>query len=49
MPLLRLDDVSLAFGHHALLDHANFEIKRGERVCLVGRNGAGLHHVDLPD
>jgi ATP-binding cassette subfamily F protein uup len=41
MPLLRLDKVSLAFGHHALLDHVDFEIRRGERVCLVGRNGEG--------
>jgi ATP-binding cassette subfamily F protein uup len=41
MPLLRLDNVSLAFGHHALLDQVDFEIRRGERVCLVGRNGEG--------
>ena len=41
MPLLRLDKVSLAFGHHALLERAELEITRGERVCLVGRNGEG--------
>ncbi len=41
MPLLRLDDVSLAFGHRPLLAHAELEIDRGERVCLVGRNGEG--------
>ncbi|KPK54114.1 MAG: ABC transporter ATP-binding protein [Thiotrichales bacterium SG8_50] len=41
MPLLRLEKVSLAFGHHALLDHVDFEIRRGERVCLLGRNGEG--------
>jgi ATP-binding cassette subfamily F protein uup len=41
MPLLRLDKVSLAFGHHALLDQVDFEIRRGERVCLLGRNGEG--------
>jgi len=41
MPLLRLDKVSLAFGHHPLLDNIKLEIRRGERVCLVGRNGEG--------
>ncbi|HEY7165046.1 MAG TPA: ATP-binding cassette domain-containing protein [Candidatus Binatia bacterium] len=41
MPLLRLEDVSLAYGHVPLLKHLNFQIDRGERVCLVGRNGAG--------
>jgi ATP-binding cassette subfamily F protein uup len=41
MPLLRLDKVSLAFGHHTLLDHVDFEIRKGERICLVGRNGEG--------
>ncbi len=41
MPLLRLDKISLAFGHHALLDEVDFEIHKGERICLVGRNGEG--------
>jgi ATP-binding cassette subfamily F protein uup len=41
MPLLRLAKLSLAFGHHALLDCAELEITRGERLCLVGRNGEG--------
>ena len=41
MPLLRLDNLSLAFGHRALLDRVELEVSRGERVCLVGRNGEG--------
>jgi ATP-binding cassette subfamily F protein uup len=41
MPLLRLDDVSLAFGHRPLLDKVKLEIRRGEQLCLVGRNGEG--------
>jgi len=41
MPLLRLNNVSLAFGHRALLAGADLEVFRGERVCLVGRNGEG--------
>ena len=41
MPLLTLTDVSLAYGLHPLLAHADFQIESGERVCLVGRNGTG--------
>ncbi len=41
MPLIRLDNVSLAYGPRPLLEHASLEVRRGERVCLVGRNGEG--------
>ena len=41
MPLLQLSDLSLAFGHVPLLDHANLVIEAGERVGLIGRNGTG--------
>ena len=41
MSLLRLTDVSIAFGARPLLDGANLAIERGERVALVGRNGEG--------
>ena len=41
MPLLKIENVSLAFGHRALLDQVELEIDKGERVCLVGRNGEG--------
>ncbi|MCK5382644.1 MAG: ABC-F family ATP-binding cassette domain-containing protein [Gammaproteobacteria bacterium] len=41
MPLLRLNRVSLAFGHRPLLDEVELEMFRGERVCLLGRNGEG--------
>ena len=41
MPLLRFDDVSVAYGDQPLLDKASFQIEPGERVCLIGRNGAG--------
>ena len=41
MPYITLDKASLAFGHHALLDHASFQLDAGERVGLIGRNGAG--------
>ncbi|MDQ8033047.1 ABC transporter ATP-binding protein [Bordetella genomosp. 1] len=39
--LISLTDVQLAFGHHPLLDHADFAIQEGERIGLIGRNGAG--------
>ena len=41
MPILRLDNISLAYGHLPLLAHVDFQIDAGERVCLVGRNGTG--------
>jgi ATP-binding cassette subfamily F protein uup len=41
MPLLRLNHISIAFGVHALLDDANFQLDPGERVGLLGRNGEG--------
>ncbi|WP_309383520.1 ATP-binding cassette domain-containing protein [Cerasicoccus frondis] len=39
--MLHVRNVSLAFGGPALVDGASFEVREGERVCLVGRNGAG--------
>jgi ATP-binding cassette subfamily F protein uup len=41
MPLLRLTNVSIAYGTHALLDNAEFQLDAGERVGLLGRNGEG--------
>ncbi|HEY4303181.1 MAG TPA: ATP-binding cassette domain-containing protein [Gemmatimonadaceae bacterium] len=41
MALLGMQDVSIAFGGPPILDHANLAIEKGERVCLLGRNGAG--------
>ncbi len=41
MSLIRFDDVSLDFGDQKILIDAEFSIEAGERVCLIGRNGAG--------
>lgn len=41
MALISLRDIHLAFGGPALLDGASFALERGERVCLIGRNGEG--------
>lgn len=41
MAVISLSNAQLAFGHVALLDHAEFSIETGERVGLIGRNGTG--------
>ena len=41
MPLLSVENASLAFGHVDLLDKASFQLDAGERVALIGRNGSG--------
>jgi ATP-binding cassette subfamily F protein uup len=41
MAVLSLSDAQLAFGHVALLDHAEFSLETTERVGLIGRNGTG--------
>ncbi|HRH04821.1 MAG TPA: ATP-binding cassette domain-containing protein [Burkholderiaceae bacterium] len=41
MALITLIDAQLAFGHVALLDHTDFSLELGERVGIIGRNGAG--------
>jgi ATP-binding cassette subfamily F protein uup len=41
MSLYTIAGAQLAFGHVALLDHADFSLEAGERVGLIGRNGAG--------
>jgi ATP-binding cassette subfamily F protein uup len=39
--LVRFDAVSLSFGDQVILSGANLRIDPGERLCLIGRNGAG--------
>ena len=41
MELIRISQGELAFGEDSILDKADLTIKTGERVCLVGKNGAG--------
>jgi ATP-binding cassette subfamily F protein uup len=45
MALLGMLGVGIAFGGPAVLDHARFALERGERVSLLGRNGAGKSTV----
>ncbi|MGH8045813.1 MAG: ATP-binding cassette domain-containing protein [Chthoniobacterales bacterium] len=41
MAILQLRDTTLRYGAEPLLDGVDFQIDAGERVCLIGRNGAG--------
>ena len=41
MPLVALDQVSIAYGHLPLLADASLLIEPRERVSIIGRNGAG--------
>jgi len=41
MSLLRFENIRLDFGEQVILRDAEFSIESGERVCLIGRNGAG--------
>ena len=41
MALLDLKRVSHAFGGPLVLDGVDFRVEKGERICLIGRNGEG--------
>ena len=41
MAIVSFTNAQLAFGHFAMLDHADFSLEPGERVGLIGRNGTG--------
>ncbi|HFC6190806.1 TPA: ATP-binding cassette domain-containing protein [Neisseria meningitidis] len=41
MNILSVENASFAIGHVALLDKTSFQLDSGEKVGLIGRNGAG--------
>ncbi len=41
MPIVTIKNLYHSFGSHPILDHINLGIDKGERICLVGRNGTG--------
>ena len=41
MTILSLENASFAVGHVPLLDHTAFQLAQGEKIGLIGRNGAG--------
>ena len=45
MALVSLQDINVGFGGPRLLEGVDLSIDRGERVCLVGRNGSGKSTV----
>lgn len=56
MALISLHDVSVAFGGPKILENITLQIEKNQRVCLLGRNGAGkstimrvLHGDIAPD
>jgi len=41
MNILSVENASFAVGHVALLDKTSFQLDSGEKIGLIGRNGAG--------
>lgn len=41
MAIITVDKLSLAFGHHVLLDKVNLSLEKNDKIGLIGRNGAG--------
>jgi branched-chain amino acid transport system ATP-binding protein len=41
MPLLKVENLSVSYGHVKALSGASLEVRRGEIVVLIGANGAG--------
>jgi len=41
MPLIRLENAQLSYGLQSILDHVDLSIDKGQRLCLIGRNGEG--------
>ncbi|ASG68409.1 ABC transporter ATP-binding protein [Francisella halioticida] len=41
MQLISLKNISLNFGTHIVLDGVYLDISKGQKICLIGRNGTG--------
>jgi ABC transport system ATP-binding/permease protein len=41
MAFISLQNISLSFGEHPLLNEINLQIEKNQRICLLGRNGTG--------
>ena len=42
MPYIRLDQIEFSIGTQVLLDKVSLTLDKGERLGLLGRNGAGV-------
>jgi len=40
-PIIRIEDVGLAFGAERIYDRLSFEVRHGEFVCILGPSGCG--------
>ena len=56
MQIISLKNLKLSFGTQEILTDANLEISKGQRICLIGRNGTGkssllkiIEGKNLPD
>ena len=47
--MLELENVHAYYGESHVLRGVSLNVGKGEVVCLLGRNGAGLHDDYLPD
>ena len=45
MSLIGMRDICWGFGDPPLLENINFQIEKGERVGLLGRNGVGKSSI----
>ena len=41
MSLIKIEKAELSYGLQVILDNVEFTIERGQRLCLIGRNGTG--------
>lgn len=41
MSLIKIEKAGLSYGLQVLLDGVDLTVERGQRLCLIGRNGAG--------
>lgn len=41
MPFLTLDNLCLHYGEQVIFDDLQFQLDKGDRVCIIGRNGVG--------
>ncbi|MBN1602668.1 MAG: ATP-binding cassette domain-containing protein [Chitinispirillaceae bacterium] len=41
MAIINLSNISIAFGGPCILDSISFDVQKGQRICILGRNGTG--------
>ena len=41
MALLTIQNLSLGYDSHTILENLNFSVNAGEYLCIVGENGSG--------